>query len=121
MSHARTRTAPTGIKLLCVLQGIGLPLALVGAVALGSQYGQSGFLVFLGVGSWVAVGAFVVYGLWNLRGWGWLLAVVYFGVGALVNLLAPLLWSASVPTAGWGVLYNLFLGGYVLVSTNHFE
>lgn len=121
MSYADSRTAPLGIRLLCVLQIIGVPLALLGAVALGSQYGRAGFLVFLGAGAWVAVGVLVAYGLWNLRGWGWLLAVCYFGAGALVSLLAPLLWNAPLPGAAGGALLDLFFGGYVLVSASHFE
>lgn len=121
MSYPESRTAPLGIKLLCLLQVIGIPVALLGAVALGSQSGQAGFLVFLGAGAWVAVGVFIVYGLWNLRGWGWLLAVLYFGAGALVSLLSPLLWNASLPGAAGGALLDLFFGGYVLVSANHFE
>jgi len=85
-SGTRRRTAPTGIKIYCVLAALGGLYALVlslGILGAGGSFTVLGLLVAA-----LAVGYFVViYGLWTLEPWGWTWGMILFTLDLLVDLL----------------------------------
>lgn len=121
VTMAESPTAPFGIKLLCLVQAFGLFVSFVAAARLGTELERGGDVMFAAVTAWAVVGAAVVYGLWRLRGWGWRLALGYFGVGILVNLLAPLAWRVQPAAVGSTLLYQLLAFGYVAASADAFR
>ena len=94
---AGVSVVPAGIRLLCVVMGVfggflllaggfsadaGSVASTAGAAETGSMLGSLGTVFML-----IAIGSFVgIYGLWNVRTWGWLLTVGLFGVGSLLSL-----------------------------------
>jgi len=103
--YQKPRSAPAGVKALCIVMGIyGVLLILAGTVlgSLGSAASQVGtqagvqgagaaggalsifgiLYAVLGIATFV-----VIYGLWNLRDWGWIVAVALLGLQILIGLV----------------------------------
>lgn len=81
-SSAKPST-PLGIKIICVLGGIGGVLGLFGSLAM---FGISPILgLFALVLSIVQI--VVVFGLWELRSWAWTLAMISYAIGLVFDLI----------------------------------
>ena len=82
----KPRSAPLGIKILCVLGALG---------AVGSLFRGLGALFTSPLGFIIgtviivlAVAKFVVvWGLWTLKSWAWTLTIVVYGLGLLMSVL----------------------------------
>jgi len=85
-SEKSSPTAPLGIKLICVLQLFFDLLILLVALAGVGAGGPAGAIatVLLAL---VAVDFAAVYGLWTLKSWGWVLAVVLGSVFLFADLV----------------------------------
>ena len=77
-------STPLGVKIICILGAIGGVLGLFGSLVL------LGMSPVLGIFSLVVslVQLIVVVGLWNLRSWAWTLAMIAYGLGILLDLVA---------------------------------
>lgn len=99
-----TVKAPTGIKIICVLAGIGAIFSIIAGFAAGSIAGAPGVpswygalgpvMILLGLANFP-----MIYGLWTVKSWGWTLAMVLYGINILANLLQL--------TTGLGALVGL--------------
>jgi len=79
VASAQEQTSlPLGIKIFCVLLGLGAVAEILGGLFI---LGPGG-LLFVGLG---VVGLLIVYGLWTVKEWGWKQAMAWFGLGLLVN------------------------------------
>lgn len=84
--------APTGIKVICVLAGIGAIFSIVVGFSAGtlaeapglpSWYGALGpVIILLGLANFP-----MIYGLWTVKPWGWTLAMALYAVNILTGLL----------------------------------
>jgi len=105
MSATRT-SAPTGIKVICVLATLGALLGLLGGLgmmALGGIGVVLGPLVLLLSFAQLAA----VYGLWTLQSWGWTLAVVLYALDVVLDAL-------QVALGDYGALFGLFVSALIL-------
>ena len=93
---------PTGITILAALASISVVFGVI--AMLGGLGGASGALL---IGAILTIlGAVTVYGLWNLRPWGWPLALVLWVLSTLDALL--LLANGTINT-------NLIVGPLVVL------
>jgi hypothetical protein len=93
-AHARTTTAPLGIKIICVLAVIGSVLGIFGGLA-AMSYG--GIASVLGTVSVVVSLLYlpIVVGLWNLSAWAWTAYLVLGGIGLVMEVFTLLLGDVS--------------------------
>lgn len=116
MSATRT-SAPLGIKVICVLGTLGAGLGLVGGFGLMALGGAG---VVLGpvvlVLSLAQLAA--VFGLWTLQSWGWTLAMVLYGLDAVIDLVGLVLGDL-------GSILGLFIAvvilGYIYSKRDHYR
>jgi hypothetical protein len=97
---------PLGITLLCVLNGFGEGLALLGSFAI---RGPLGLLIAVTA----IIGFVAVYGLWTLKAWGWALIGLLYAVGIILELIrliagAGTSWSLPTVIAGSSILLYLY-------------
>jgi len=116
MTHRR----PTGVTILAILQFIGGALSLLGGLALMAFGGSA---VNTGAGEVAAIpamlgivlilsgiiGLVAGYGLFTLKGWGWLLAII-FSVLNIISGLLNLFQGANIPST----IINLVISGLIL-------
>lgn len=98
-------STPLGIKIICVLGALG------GVVGLFMSLVAMGASPLLGLFGLVISAAqlVVVHGLWNLRSWAFTVAIIVYGLSAVMDLL-----TANV----LGLLISLIVVVY-LVSKSH--
>ena len=79
------REAATGIKLLCVVSGVGGFLAVPYLVRL---FGFGGTAAAIGalIGAFAVVHYVALYGLWTLKEWGWTLGLAVYGLGIVIQI-----------------------------------
>lgn len=78
-----TTNPPLGIKIICAFGVFTVLIGFLGAfIFLVSGVLMWGFLTLLVVG----IVIIVTYGLWTLKLWGWVSAVVWYGLGMLSSL-----------------------------------
>ena len=84
-SSQTRKSAPLGIKLICILGVIAAILTLFVSFRL---LGTGGPLASLGLLFIVLTFAYlvVIYGLWTVQPWGWTWGMLVFGFGALMDL-----------------------------------
>ena len=103
---ANPETAPTGIKVVCVLVGLSGLYGLVAGLGLAALGGIG--LVVGAVGVVLSVvQLLVVYGLWTLRSWGWTVTLVVFSLDVLLDLVRLVAGSLSA-------VLGILVGGFVL-------
>lgn len=106
---------PTGVTVLAILAFIGGCITLMGGLLLslmGGAIGAMGGPVFAAIGAFAGIiflvlGAlyFVVgFGLWTLKSWAWMLAVILAGIGLALNLLQAL--SGEIVGGTFGLIVN---------------
>lgn len=84
---SNSTSAPLGIQILCVLSGLLTLFAVLFGVVLlasGSGAGVLAGLVVLGLSALQFV---VLWGLWTVQPWGWTLAMVLYGLNAVLQVL----------------------------------
>jgi uncharacterized membrane protein HdeD (DUF308 family) len=115
-----TNQRPTGVTILAILQFIGGALSLLGGLALMAFGGSA---VNTGAGEVAAIpamlgivlilsgiiGLVAGYGLFTLKGWGWLLAII-FSVLNIISGLLNLFQGANIPST----IINLVISGLIL-------
>ncbi|WP_440007724.1 DUF2127 domain-containing protein [Halomicrococcus sp. SG-WS-1] len=106
-SHGADReTAPTGIKVICVLVGLSGLYGLLAGLGLAAMGGAG--LVVGAVGVVLSVvQLLVVYGLWTLRSWGWTVTMVVFSLDVLLDVVRLVVGSVSA-------VLGILVGGIVL-------
>lgn len=93
--RSESAARPLGITILCVLYAILLPVALYGLVVIFQVLpeaiveGPTVVIVGLVIVALIYLVATytALYGLWTLEPWGWKLAMIVFGLTALVDLV----------------------------------
>jgi len=102
-------TAPLGIKIYCLVAGFVGVLTLIQVLALvGSPASTLGILL-----SALAVAYLVLlWGLWTLRSWAWLLAMVNFALSGLI--------SVSQRDFG-GIVIALLLASYLITKVEYYR
>ncbi len=125
-----TKTRPTGVTILAVLEIIGGIFSLLAAAAffaLGALVGEAGMgmveelpgIGFL-AGALAALlgGVFIIaglvafllaYGFWTGRGWAWILGIIFSIVGIVLGVVSLLGNSASIV----GILINILIIYYL--------
>lgn len=116
-----TDQRPTGITILAVLQFIGGILSLLGGIGLlfagatatpgGGPGATSGVATVFGLGLIVSgtIGLIAGYGLFTLKGWGWLLAVIF----SILNILSAV-WNLIQGNAILSAIVGLVISGLIL-------
>lgn len=103
---ADRETAPTGIKVICVLVGLSGLYGLLAGLGLAAMGGVG--LVVGAVGVVLSVvQLLVVYGLWTLRSWGWTVTMVVFSLDVLLDVVRLVVGSVSA-------VLGILVGGIVL-------
>jgi uncharacterized membrane protein HdeD (DUF308 family) len=125
-----TKTRPTGVTILAVLEIIGGIFSLLAAAAffaLGALVGEAGMgmveelpgIGFL-AGALAALlgGVFIIaglvafllaYGFWTGRGWAWILGIIFSIVGIVLGVVSLLGNSVSIV----GILINILIIYYL--------
>jgi uncharacterized membrane protein HdeD (DUF308 family) len=125
-----TKTRPTGVTILAVLEIIGGIFSLLAAAAffaLGALVGEAGMgmveelpgIGFL-AGALAALlgGVFIIaglvafllaYGFWTGRGWAWILGIIFSIVGIVLGVVSLIGNSASIV----GILINILIIYYL--------
>lgn len=108
-------SAPLGIKVICALVGLSAILTLVVGIGLliteMPAYPTMGPIIG---GVLLVVGLLhvpVFYGLWFLRSWGWVLAMVLYGLNFLLNVVRFGTGDATATVAllvSAGIIYYLY-------------
>ncbi len=105
-SYDRSRSAPLGIKILCVLAVISGVLGIFGGLAMmaGSPIGivLGPITILLSVAQLV-----VAWGLWTLQSWAWTLTLVVYGIDVLMDCVRLLLGNI-------GAIFGIIIGGLLL-------
>ena len=110
MSSAYTaRTAPLGIKVICVLGAIGGVINLLGNLpALASPAFPFALIALL-----IVIGKLaVLYGLWNLESWAWTWALIIYGLAAVASL-----FGLNII----GLLINVVVFVYILSKAEYYR
>ncbi|QPV64875.1 hypothetical protein I7X12_09825 [Halosimplex litoreum] len=77
------RARPLGVTIICVLGGFGALFGLLGSlVVLGTNPLLGVVVMALSAGQLAAM-----VGLWGLHTWGWYLAVAFYGIGGLLDIV----------------------------------
>ena len=111
---------PTGVTILAVLQLIGGILSVLGGIGLlfagatatpDGPGANSGVATVFGFGLIVSgtIGLIAGYGLFTLKGWGWLLAVIF----SILNVLSSL-WNLIQGNAILSAIVGLVVSGLIL-------
>ena len=119
-----TTDRPTGVTIVAVLQLIGGVVGLLVGLAnlvlreVMELPDLEPLMMMFGVLSILegGVGLIAGYGLWTLKGWGWLLAVV-FDIYGILGRVALLFIGPHIPIIGPpepGQIFGLVLSGFVL-------
>lgn len=116
-------SVPTGIKIICGLAGLGaIASVLVGTTLLGlaDEPGAAGWVGTLGLFNIInAILSFVmIYGLWNLRLWGWKLAMFLYSLGILSGLWVV---SSGAPVGFITVGVSSFIIYYIYNKKHLFQ
>lgn len=104
-SSQTARTRPTGIKLICGVEGVGG--AIVGfflllfafSAVLGGK--PPVFMLIVGVMSLLSIHLIALYGLWTFTSWGWWATVILHALSGLYTA-----WTILVTRVD--VVYKLF-------------
>lgn len=107
----REKTAPLGIKIICVLSALGVLIILLrSAIILLTGGGGSAVFIRLFFLALALGLTFDIYGLWTLQSWAWTWALVLFGADLLFNLLGIINGDVSGIA---GALVSLLILGYI--------
>ncbi|GBC71745.1 hypothetical protein HRbin02_01533 [Candidatus Calditenuaceae archaeon HR02] len=113
-----SKTRPTGVTVLAILEIIGAILSLLAAMAFfalgalagaGSELGVMGGLfaafgvAFGGLLLILALIGFVIaYGFWTGKGWAWILGIIFSIIGIIIGLVSII----GNPTSIIGIIIN---------------
>ncbi|MGB0563721.1 MAG: hypothetical protein ACPGVO_18270 [Spirulinaceae cyanobacterium] len=116
---------PTGVTILAILSVIGGLLSILGgaaAILLGGLAGLGGAAQGSAEAAGVGAAAFVIgifvialglanlvvaYGLWNLKGWAWIVCVVLQGISVLSALV-------QLVNGAGGAVFSIVIAGVIL-------
>jgi hypothetical protein len=111
---------PLGITIVAIVLALGgLTQVVVGTEALGyTDFGLAPAADAAGVSGWASliggsVTLFVAAGLFTLKGWAWLLAVLVLGLRVVVDIIAIVTHGLS-STLGVAAVTGLVISGVVL-------
>jgi len=120
-----TKTRPTGVTILAILEIIGAILSLLGALAffaLGALVGvvpEAGIMggLFAAVGAVVGglllilalVGFVLAYGFWTGKGWAWILGIIFSIIGIIIGLVSII----GNPSSIIGIIINVLIIYYL--------
>lgn len=113
---------PTGVTILAVLAFVAAGFAVLAALAffaggalLGSMFGNNGAMAGAAIGAFVGffflvfavVSGLTGYGMWNGKGWGWVLGLVWAGLGVLGGL-------SSLAQRNYSGVVSVLVEGFVI-------
>ncbi|GAA0246464.1 hypothetical protein ACFFQF_05485 [Haladaptatus pallidirubidus] len=105
-SYGRTQSAPLGIKILCILGAISGIFGIFGG--LGTLFSSPfGIVVGTLAIAFSLAKLVVVWGLWTLQSWAWMLTVVVYGIGLLLDVL-------NLMTGNLFAIFSIIVGGLLL-------
>ncbi|WP_435361004.1 DUF2127 domain-containing protein [Haloarchaeobius sp. DFWS5] len=107
---ATNRSAPPGIKALCVIKVL-LNLLFLLAIVTTLGVGPIGIIAIMFVGTFVFIDFAIVWGLWTVKSWAWTGAMVLYTLGLLTSLLQ--LAVGDLVSGGFGLFVGLLIVGYV--------
>jgi len=111
---------PLGITIIAIVLAVsGVFQVLVGTEALGiTSFGLGAAADAAGIGGWASIisgglSILVAGGLFTLKGWAWLLAVVVLGIRVVADLVTIVTQGAG-STLGGAAIANLVVSGVIL-------